>query len=98
MLLVPFLSRLQVLFLILFLARPQVLLLARLQILLLTYLINPAILPGGLKRRRHSEDLSEEGLLSATEQGTHEELLATGGLYARLFNEQKKLYEEEAGA
>lgn len=32
------------------------------------------------------------------EQGTHEELLANGGYYARLFHEQKKLYEEEAGA
>ena len=30
------------------------------------------------------------------EQGTHEELLKNGGYYARLFNEQKKLYEERA--
>lgn len=33
-----------------------------------------------------------------TEQGTHEQLLANGGYYARLFHEQKKLYEEEAEA
>ena len=30
------------------------------------------------------------------EEGTHEELLEKGGNYARLFNEQKRLYEEEA--
>lgn len=30
------------------------------------------------------------------EQGTHEELLENGGYYAKLFSEQKKLYEEEA--
>ncbi len=30
-----------------------------------------------------------------TESGTHEELIASGGYYARLFSEQKKLYEDE---
>jgi ABC-type multidrug transport system fused ATPase/permease subunit len=30
-----------------------------------------------------------------TEEGSHEELLSRGGYYAKLFNEQKKLYEEE---
>jgi ATP-binding cassette subfamily B protein len=33
-----------------------------------------------------------------TEEGTHEELLALGGYYASLFNEQKKLYTEEKSA
>ncbi len=40
--------------------------------------------------------MMEDGRI--TEQGTHEELLANGGYYARLFHEQKKLYEEEAEA
>lgn len=36
--------------------------------------------------------IMEDGRL--TEQGTHEELLAAGGKYYRLFSEQKKLYGE----
>lgn len=29
------------------------------------------------------------------ESGTHDELLATNGIYARIFKEQRKLYQEE---